>query len=195
MSQLEKEEDSLHVQYLLLLLLSLSRCSTFPTSFASLRHHCRHSNRKQPPTRTMSKTPPLVHNTLINHSLLNHQEVVSTVMQLYLRSASEHPSEREIQDIPPSSYVPCQDTQLLQAQHNPFAQQHHQTPQQRRRSWDTDPGTSLGNMTVEWESPPPVTLLSLKINCCLSAPQNHHSKKWDPLAVEKDYFLSLPLKT
>lgn len=127
----------------------------------------------------MSKTPPLVHNTLITHSPLNRQAVVSTVLQLYLRSASEHPSEREIQDIPPSSHVPCQDTQLLQAQHKPFAQQPHQTPQKRRKSWDTDPGTSLGNKTVEWESPSPVTLLSLKINCCLSAPQNHHSNKWE----------------
>lgn len=61
----------------------------------------------------MSKTPSLVHNALINRSLLNRQAVVSAVLLLYARSASKHPSEKEMQDIPTSSHVPCQDTQFL----------------------------------------------------------------------------------
>lgn len=61
----------------------------------------------------MSKIPPLVRNTLINPSLLHRQAVVSAILQLYPVSASKHPSEREIQDIPRSSHVPCQDTQWL----------------------------------------------------------------------------------
>lgn len=84
-----------------------------PTCIALQIKTRHHSNRKQHPTWTVSNTPPLVHNTLINHSLLNRQAVVSAVLQLYPRSASKHPSEREIQNVPPSSHVPCQDTRVL----------------------------------------------------------------------------------